>query len=609
MNSGKQRSLFYLSMLWAAALSLLTSLTLPKQFLTADVLIQSVMSLQKVTLYYWGQNRLINVLPLSVAWITEPKANLTATLWLSSMCLFLLLLALSRFAAAAVNASKLESLSLKTFVLTSTAFLYCFTPHAIFDITIAHFEYALPALLLAIAVNFSVLRTGWSLRPSALCAVAVFLAIGVNPATVLPGVFIAAAAALYRKRIGKAEAFLAGTSLLSYLSWSLIAGLHGDSNYATFDPALLPTGVGKIIPALVGTVNPVALVLLLGALALGRLASFAFSKNAATCADESFEYYLRHCALVFAIAWLLLFSGNHWVEASLFSWRYFIYVLFAGLFCLALSFANGLDWMGRKSSSVAAVGAVAMSLASAFSEPVAVEDYKVFRETRPFTQLGSHLYAGDYWLVWPSVLGDMMQGHEAYGLAFRGEANRAAIRKYVLQAIDRDGHVSVLCLNDRPQACRRQIDFSAGNFQVSEATLVREKAYEFKLSRASGRREYMGKAFLDLPSQVGLIADGVKKSNGSPGFLAFGPYASLDAGSYRLDVFGSSGAIAGAFADVTSSGGHKVYAKFNLQPGAGEVLLRDGKFSIPKDAYDVEVRVWVGEGTRLDLKGYRLDRR
>ncbi len=55
--------------LWAdglliLVLSLLTVNAFAPRFLNADVILNSVMSLQNVTLFVWGQNRLLNVVPL-----------------------------------------------------------------------------------------------------------------------------------------------------------------------------------------------------------------------------------------------------------------------------------------------------------------------------------------------------------------------------------------------------------------------------------------------------------------------------------------------------------------------------------------------------------------
>ena len=64
------------ALIWLAIISLLTVVKYSPEYLNADILINSVMSLQNVTLYYWGQNRLISILPLVASLINNPLYNL-----------------------------------------------------------------------------------------------------------------------------------------------------------------------------------------------------------------------------------------------------------------------------------------------------------------------------------------------------------------------------------------------------------------------------------------------------------------------------------------------------------------------------------------------------
>jgi hypothetical protein len=50
--------------------------------LGGDAILTSVISLQKLTLYFWWQDRFGNLLPLLAAWIRNPIDNATAQLWL-----------------------------------------------------------------------------------------------------------------------------------------------------------------------------------------------------------------------------------------------------------------------------------------------------------------------------------------------------------------------------------------------------------------------------------------------------------------------------------------------------------------------------------------------
>lgn len=75
-------------------------------------------------------------------------------------------------------------------------------------------------------------------------------------------------------------------------------------------------------------------------------------------------------------------------------------------------------------------------------------EYKVFQRVNYLVEPGGHLYSGDYWVVWPSVLRDMMNGYEAYGLTYRGEANAKSARDFVLDQINARGYSQIYCLNE-----------------------------------------------------------------------------------------------------------------------------------------------------------------
>ncbi len=606
MTVSKPRKLVLLSIAWAAALSILTAIALPPQFLTADQVIQVVMSLQKLTLFMWGQNRIANVLPLAVAWITNPGANLAAVLVLPAMFFYSLLLSLARLAVVSVRAIDVESASLKTFMIVSAVFCLVFKPGAIYEITIAHFEYSLPALLLVAALHLSVLGSNKSWRALAAAAALVFVANGVNPSTVIPAVFIAAAASVYKRRLGRGEIVLAIASVAAFVAWSLIARRHGGSDYTGFDLGLLPTSIGKIVTGMVGAMKLEYFLPIAGTLALARGITLLRAGAGASLEKPRVAGFVFCCAIIFVAGWFLLFAGNRWVEANGFYWRYFIFTIFAALFCGAIWIAQLVDAMGARAGYAAAILAAAMSTAVLLSPPVPFEDYKVFREARANSRTDIHLYAGDYWLVWPAVLRDMIEGHEAYGLALRGEVNRAAVRDYVRRSIRRDGRVRALCLRETLEECSRQIASIAGPVSIADPIPLRQDLIEFRLGQARQGLHYQGARFMALPSQVGVVGQGSsKRTNDNAGFLSYGPYAALDAGRYRLKVFGMAQAPGGAYADVAVDKGTRILAKFPLQP-LGSTLVRDAIVLIPADAQDVELRVWVSEDSVLQLTGYQL---
>ena len=111
---------------------------------------------------------------------------------------------------------------------------------------------------------------------------------------------------------------------------------------------------------------------------------------------------------------------------------------------------------------------------------------------------------------------------------------------------------------------------------------------------------------LKLPSTVGFVENGIRITSDQSGFLVYGPYSPLKAGSYYLNVYGASKALSGAYVDVASSGGQIVHARFDILQSSVGFLLSDAVVQLPADVSDIEVRVWVNEKTVIYLSGYSL---
>lgn len=589
---------------WLLLISTLTVNKVAPEFLNADVLINSIMSLQNLTLYYWGQNRLLNILPLAVALIRDPATNLATVLVISSLSFYFLLFVISRFAALAINASNIDALSLKIFVLISTAFVCIFKPYSISEIAISHIEYSFAALLLGVAFYMVFLKKENAQVALSLAVAAIFLAIGLNQSTVLPAVFVSAATMFYKRRFGKAELIMCVSSLFAFVVWHFVSKQYGNLPYNKFEPSILTSGLVRVVSGLAGTLNITIFMIFTGILVLVKIFLFFCNNKGETASD--LVKYVCFCVVLFSMGWLLLFAGNQWVEMNNFAWRYFIFVIFGAIYLTAISIADILNTISREASGFVTMSVALLAFAVTFSAPITFNEYKVFQRVNTLTASGCNLYSGDYWVVWPSVLRDMMQGYKSYGLTNRGEANRDAARKYVLDKIKNDGHVSVFCLNEKYENCINHINSIVGRFYSAEPTIIHENVFQIFLSDYK-ELSFQRESFLVLPSQVGLIKDGLRKSDGRAGFMVFGPYYSLKAGSYRLSVYGSSIVLNDVYVDVVSANGNNIHAKYNLQQYADDVLMSNAIVHLPSDVLDIEVRVWVDQNSELQLMGYKLE--
>ena len=97
------------------------------------------------------------------------------------------------------------------------------------------------------------------------------------------------------------------------------------------------------------------------------------------------------------------------------------------------------------------------------------------------------------------------------------------------------------------------------------------------------------------------------ETTGRAGHLIFGPYVSLDAGEYRIVIFCEIDRLAGGEnLDLVINGGATVL----LQKSMGD--LKEGKdelevsLTLENAVSDLEVRIWVDEGSRLAVTGLEI---
>ena len=117
--------------------------------------------------------------------------------------------------------------------------------------------------------------------------------------------------------------------------------------------------------------------------------------------------------------------------------------------------------------------------------------------------------------------------------------------------------------------------------------------------------------YLEKPlSNTGIFEDLAMFTDGKAGHLQFGPYAALEAGTYRLTLFGEAQNARLGFFDVVSSKGSMVHLRQSIdsfETGQNGQLVT-AIVDLKADVEDLEVRVYVTAGDVLQLTGYELIR-
>lgn len=99
-------------------------------------------------------------------------------------------------------------------------------------------------------------------------------------------------------------------------------------------------------------------------------------------------------------------------------------------------------------------------------------------------------------------------------------------------------------------------------------------------------------------------------TTGVPGFVMFGPYVPLAAGTYHVTVNGNIQSIqqdSSIKFDVVSSAGGKAHGEQTItssEPANGQIASFD--FTLPEDVVDLELRAQVGPGVQMGIDSYRV---
>lgn len=465
-------------------LTLLTCFTAFKYspVIDADVLLNSLMSTRNITLFYWGQNRLLNVLPVLAAPFQDPALNLHAVLFLSSLFTFLLILVLSRFAAKVGGQGQRTNNASLIFLTLSSLFILCLEGPAISIIAIGHIEYSLPFLLGATAIYLAWFKKSSPiLRYSAVIAF-IFIATGLNPSIFLVIYFILLASWIYQKRFEKQNWFIGAIALASFASWAGISRIYGNIPYGKYDFDHLLEGINIVGGFLLKLVDLPITLTILGAWACWK-ATQTTSNVATGNLKVKLQIFCTYAFVVFSIGWLIFFSGNHWVVANDFNVRYFVFIIFGALLIAGIEINLILSHAQKKLCFVMVAILMLLAAVSVYSKPSPLENFKIFAESNSIAPPSYDFYAGDYWAVWPAVYRNQLLGKAGYGFANRGESNSIAATQYANAQFENAGHIYALCLKRTPQSCALDAQKIIGSVKLKTYKRINDDAIEIQLSR------------------------------------------------------------------------------------------------------------------------------
>jgi hypothetical protein len=458
-----------------AAIALLVALASVRYLplATSDSLLPALMSTQRLTFYYWGQDRIANVVPL-LAWpIRDPIWNFRFQMAVFGSAFFALV---AQFAWYHLHATTRRATGFPLAVATLLAGVAVLTPLRAATAYAFVFEqvYALSLALFLRGARLVVSGSSRSRRRRVIGAVLIVLAVLLNPsvAVITPVMWV-----LDDERDGRQRRFLAGPAvvfgaLAAFLVTSRVWGGGPDRRraYGSFSLDGFADALSAATSGILGSLDlSVAAVLAAGC--------------ALVIAARVRAWPVRHRVLYvfaagFGAGWLLLFTANEWVSINAHAYRYFFPLYAVGMLLVAAAVAEVVALVSARLErarqpgsrdaparfSLAASALLACGVVAVAS--VATTDVHTLNEAAEGVEtaraLDLRLVAGDYWSTWPIVVSGRSAGLDLLGVAGRSDAIVDDIGREVRRSMDASGSVRALCPSLDLDQCASDLSYWTG---------------------------------------------------------------------------------------------------------------------------------------------------
>jgi hypothetical protein len=485
----------YRQWLTVIALCLLTGavLTWSLQFCNthdADSVILSIMAQQKLTLFYWGQNRYMNLIPLVTAWISDISINQQVQVWLRASTA-------AAFPLFVIVLLQPKASLLLCFAASLTALLTIFQIDLIRILWTDGQPYGLSLVLMTGAMLVTSRLGGRRIaRPLACVILAsglVVLAMLVNASLIIVAAPLFGLLILFAPSIQNVLLF--AMSLGGYMVSKKLSNWIGGREYDNiiFDPANLSMAWNRIMAGIDGTALGLLAFLFVSGLIVMQM------RHRATRSDGDpviAPIAVRSIALsVACLIYMLLVPNIEWVILNLSHVRYYGLILVLGICLFAVVIVETLVDGERRIGMALAPLALLMAVLVLFrtSWPIAfppseqcsfiaMEPGSDTQSSGSFAQIALdrdiHLILGSYRMVWPAIYEAIrLSGRDdIYGMTMRAEE----MRPQILSLLDSNPDEHLLCIDKDIQVCLQGLTFSLGSGEyhgkpLSEAIEVVEE--------------------------------------------------------------------------------------------------------------------------------------
>ncbi|HEY5841574.1 MAG TPA: hypothetical protein VIU87_08910 [Mycobacterium sp.] len=447
-------------------MALATILRYGADYLQADGVMQSVMSVQNVDLFFWGQNRFASVVSLLASPIADPDLNLLACLMINALCFHGLLLVIAWMGVRVVSGGRGWLATLILFLVLVTVAHAVIAPGKIHIMALETQPYSMSWLLALGAFMLWKRREWWSY----LLAIAmVGVAMGLNPSVILVAAFLSVIEMARRRQWVRWPSF--GVAWLVWFGvWMQLSASFGgkpspipvpDPVYFEFDRTQFIADFSRSTESVVTALSPTrAVVLIIVACAAVLL-----------IARPIRDGLLPRLALtvMFAVGYWAMFAGNPWVAANAYSFRYFYPVMLAVVVCIAAAVAGALLSIRLPAAQSvlrpAIAGGAAVACAASLAGPLTLlSQAPALTEVQATADFardnGIDFLSGYYWDIWPLLHRVLVDGREAaFAAGYKSGGDPDAYRARFETDLLSGSPVRALCVEDSVANCQLYLDY------------------------------------------------------------------------------------------------------------------------------------------------------
>lgn len=453
----------------------------------ADTILQSLMSTQKVTLFYWGQDRYANFLPFIYSWIKSPTLNLLLIIFTSGLAYFLLLELVSDACAKYRNRNVgiFRTVLFLCLVLVSALVL---NKKGIYVFAYSAQPYSLSFLLVGWAWVIAI-QQKWGLNTTFTIALMLFVAIGINPSIIL--ICVVSFIFFYASTRNRYFFLIPLFALIFFGFWHYASktSLAGHEDYAQLSAELLLKGLlgsakhfTESTETLALTVSLLVTTLILNAINFKGSSRFKANPILAVIG-------------AFALAWWMIFSMSSYVSRNEFHFRYFFPTLLALLVFISLTLSDVLLAL-KERILVLAIGAVPIVIFAIIITPYKPIAY--WHSSGVFDSVGQYLRAtesriltGGYWQVWPALFRIQSTNNRrdaegkpwVYAAASRGKVNRAEMDSLIVRELREGRMTTAVCIGAETEQCLNELTINTSfDWQfVEEGNCFTMKCYLYRV--------------------------------------------------------------------------------------------------------------------------------